>query len=251
MVFASAQEGERGGEMGEKILLIDDDAGLLTLLELGLMRAGFTVLTASSGKEGLRRAYETNPDLILLDIMMPGMDGWSTCQQLRFFCDVPIIMLTARAGQADLLKGLSLGADDYLTKPVSFDELQARIHTVLRRAWGRPSNGRGTVYDDGYLHVDLRHGTAKRNGELIHLAPTESRLLMCLVSQKGRIGPRQELLTTVWGPEYEKEIGYLSVYIRYLRRKIEDDPSNPTYIRTRWGVGYYFEGNDRFQPGRD
>ncbi|HEC33804.1 MAG TPA: response regulator transcription factor [Chloroflexi bacterium] len=237
--------------MGEKILVIDDDPGLLTLLRLGLEREGFRVVTAGSGKEGLRRAYDTRPDVIVLDVMMPGMDGWTTCQRLRHVCDTPIIMLTAKAGRTDILRGLSLGADDYLTKPCSFDELKARIRTVLRRAGSGSSNTWRATYDDGNLRVDLTNGTVARGGEPVHLTPTESRLLMYLVSQKGRIVPHRELLVSVWGPEYADEVGYLSVYIRYLRRKIEDDPSNPRYIRTRWGMGYQFAGEGAVQSVAD
>jgi len=237
--------------MKEKILVIDDDSGLLTLLRLGLEREEFSVITANSGKEGLRQAYETHPDVIILDIMMPEMDGWLTCQRLRNICDTPIIMLTAKTDRVDVLKGLSLGADDYLTKPCSFDELKARIRTVLRRSQGGSRNGWQDVYDDGSLHIDLREGTITRQGEAISLTPTESRLLLYLVSQNGRIVPHRELLTSVWGPEYAEEVGYLSVYVRYLRRKIEDDPSNPRYIRTRWGMGYYFAGDGAVLPERN
>lgn len=238
--------------MNEKILVIDDDSGLLTLLRLGLEREGFTVVTADSGKEGIRQAYESRPDVIILDIMMSEMDGWVTCRRLRNMCDTPIIMLTAKTGQADILKGLSLGADDYVTKPCSFDELKARIRTVLRRAnKAGSSNAWRAVYDDGNLCIDLKDGTVSRQGEAVHLTPTESRLLMFLVSQKGRIVPHRELLISVWGPEYAEEVGYLSVYIRYLRQKIEDDPSNPHYVRTRWRMGYYFAGNGVLQSERN
>jgi two-component system KDP operon response regulator KdpE len=226
--------------MNEKILLIDDEPGLLTLLQLGLERDGFEVVTAQNGKEGVRKAYEHRPDVIVLDIMMAEMDGWTTCQRLRHVCDTPIIMLTARSAGEDIIKGLSLGADDYLTKPCSFDELKARIHTVLRRSGASSHSERQTVFDDGKLHIDLRDGTVTRQGEMVELTPTESRLLMYLASQRGRIVPHRELLVNVWGPEYAKEVGYLSVYIRYLRQKIEEDPANPQYICTRWKVGYYF-----------
>jgi DNA-binding response OmpR family regulator len=236
--------------MKEKVLVIDDDSGLLTLLRLGLEREEFTVSTANSGKEGLKQAYESRPDVIILDIMMPEMDGWLTCQRLRNMCDTPIIMLTARTDRVDVLKGLSLGADDYLTKPCSFDELKARIRTVLRRSRTNSSNDWRDIYDDGSLCIDLRDGTVRRGGEVISLTPTESRLLLYLVSQKGRIVPHRELLTSVWGPEYAEEVGYLSVYVRYLRRKLEEDPANPQYIRTRWGMGYYFAGDGAVRAER-
>lgn len=231
--------------MDHTVLVIDDDSGLLTLLQLGLERSGFQVLTAENGREGLKQAYEHRPDVIVLDIMMPGMDGWITCQRLRSMCDTPIIMLTARTKQADVLKGLSIGADDYLTKPCSFDELKVRIRTVLRRARTQdsPHGEWRAIYDDGNLCVDLREATVSKHGQEIHLTPIESRLLMYLVSQQGRVVPHRELLISVWGPEYAEEMSYLSVYIRYLRCKIEDDPANPHYIRTRWRMGYYFAGN--------
>jgi len=234
--------------MNEKVLVIDDDSGLTTLMRLGLEREGFTVVTASSGKDGLRRAYEVRPDIIILDVSMPDMDGWTTCQRLRSMCDTPVIMLTAKTGREDVLRGLSIGADDYLTKPCSFDELKARIRTVLRRVRGDSGDTWRATFDDGNLCVDLKDGVVTRRGQEVHLTPTETRLLMYLVSQKGRVVSHKELLTSVWGPEYAGEVGYLSVYIRYLRQKIEDDPANPRYICTRWRMGYYFAGNGGLRP---
>jgi DNA-binding response OmpR family regulator len=218
---------------------------LLTLLKLGLERDGFAVHTAANGKEGIRKAYEHHPDVIVLDVMMDEMDGWTTCQRLRQVCDTPIVMLTALTSGNDVVKGLSLGADDYLTKPCDFAELRARLRALLRRS-GRDTNVSASrrVYDDGVLHVDLWDGTVKLRGRVVDLTPTELRLLMYLASQRGRIVSRSELLVNVWGPEYAKEVGYLSVYIRYLRRKIEQDPANPRYICTRWKVGYYFAHQD-------
>ena len=224
--------------MNERVLVIDDDPALFTLLRLGLEREGFTVVHAEDGKQGLRKAYEVRPDVIILDIMMPEMDGWVACQRLRNMCDAPIIMLTAKKDQADILRGLYLGADDYLTKPCSFDELKARIRAVLRRASSGFNDVWRVVYDDGNLYVDLRDGSVTRDGETVHLTPIESRLLLYLVSQKGRIVPHRELLTRVWGPECADEVDYLSVYMCYLRRKIESDPENPSLIRTVPRHGY-------------
>jgi DNA-binding response OmpR family regulator len=234
-------------KLGPKVLVIDDEPGLLTLVRVGLAQEGFQVLTANSGKDGLRMAYDNRPDVILLDIMMPDMDGFDVCQRLRHVCDTPILMLTAKTDRQDVIKGLTLGADDYITKPFNLEELRARIHTILRRTGPKLGSSWRSVYDDGYLRVDLTEGTVWRDGEEIHLAPTESRLLMYLVSQKGRTVPQEELLTSVWGPQCATESGYLSVYVRYLRRKIEDDPSEPRYVRTRWGVGYYFDGDGTVQ----
>jgi len=237
--------------MDGKILVIDDDSGLLTLLKLGLEREGFMVTVANDGKDGLRKAYEFQPDLVILDVMMPEMDGWTTCQRLRHVCDTPIIILSAKLTQADIVKGLSLGADDYVTKPCSFDELKARIYAVLRRVNPSTQKAWRAAYDDGTLYISFADGIVKRQDELISLTPTELRLLMYLVSQKGRVVPHKELLMNVWGPEYADEVGYLSVYIRYLRRKLETDPENPNYIRTHWGTGYYFSGQGTFENFED
>ena len=228
--------------MKRRILVIDDDAKLLTLLKMGLEQEGFSVVTAKSGKEGLKKAYTTHPDAVVLDIMMAEMDGWVTCQRLRQICNTPILMLTAKASKEDVVKGLSLGADDYVTKPCNFDELKARIHTALRRSSPRPVEEPVTTYDDGELCIDLQSERVTRNGEAVHLTPTESQLLMYLVSNRGRIIPHKELLIHVWGPQYADETKYLSVYIRYLRKKIEEDPSNPRYIITKHRVGYCFAG---------
>lgn len=236
-------EGMESIKLGPKVLVIDDDPGLLTLIKVGLAQEGFQVLTAAGGKEGLRMAYDHRPDMILLDIMMPEMDGFDVCQRLRNVCDTPIVMLTAKTDRQDIIKGLTLGADDYITKPFDLAELKARLNTIMRRAGPNMGSSWRSVYDDGHLRIDLTEGLVSRNGTAIHLAPTEARLLMYLVSQKGRTVSQEELLTSVWGPQCATESGYLSVYVRYLRRKIEDDPSNPHYVRTRWGVGYYFGGD--------
>jgi DNA-binding response OmpR family regulator len=153
---------------------------------------------------------------------------------------VPVIMLSGKAAKTDIVKSLSMGADDYLTKPCSLDELSARINSRLRRSARSTTPGKKAVYDDGHLHVDLHKEMVLKDGELLQLSPTEYRLLAHLVQERGRVVSRCDLLTSVWGPEYSNELRYLSVYIRYLRRKIEDDPSNPHYIQTRWKLGYLF-----------
>ncbi len=236
--------------MNEKVLIIDDDPGLLTLLRMGLEREGYEVITALGGQEGLRQAYENRPDVILLDILMPGMDGWEVCQRLRYICDTPILILTAVDERDGVIRGLSIGADDYVMKPCTFEELKARIRALLRRAAGTSGKVRQNVYDDGNLYIDFSEGTVTRNGEPVPLTPTESRLLLYLASHEGRVIPHKELLACVWGPAYADETGYLSVYIRYLRQKIEDDPANPRYIRTRWRVGYYFVANGGASGGQ-
>jgi DNA-binding response OmpR family regulator len=223
-----------------RILVIDDDTGLLNLLRLSLTREGFEVATAENGKEGLRQAYEFHPDVVLLDLMMAGMDGWTACQRLRQVTHVPIIILTALADSGNVVKGLGLGADDYITKPCSFDVLKARIRAALRHRAEAPQDSPELIFDDGNLRIDMTAQTVARQGQPVHLTPTELRLLLCLVSKKGQIVSHGELLTNVWGPEYAEEVKYLGVYVRYVRQKVEDDPSNPAYILTRHKVGYSF-----------
>jgi DNA-binding response OmpR family regulator len=228
-----------------RVLVIDDEIDLLNMLQAGLELQGFEVATASDGQEGLRQAYQGHPDAIVLDIMMDEMDGWTTCQRLRLMTDVPVIILSGRTSQADLIKGLSLGADDYVTKPFGVRELAARIHARLRRGrhavWAEDAD----TYDDGYLRVDFRDGSVRKNGALIGLTPIESRLLVRLAQERGRIVSHRELLLGVWGPAYLNARNNLNVFIRNLRRKIEDDPNDPRYIRTRWKLGYYFSGSER------
>jgi DNA-binding response OmpR family regulator len=209
-----------------------------------LERDEFEVVTAQGGEEGLRKAYSTHPDAVVLDVTMPQLDGWAVCQRLRQVTDSPIIMLTGKSDTRDVVKGLSLGADDYMVKPCKLEELKARLRKVLRRAPQSTQDDIDTVYDDGYLRIDPVSGKVTRGGALVHLTPTESRLLNYLVSQRGRIVPHRELLVHVWGPQYEEDVKYLSVYIRYLRQKLEDEPSDPDYILTKYRVGYYFEGNN-------
>ena len=226
----------------QTILVIDDDQDLTLMLKAQLERKNRRVVLASSGREGLQKAYQARPDLIILDIMMPGMDGWEVCRRLRELSNVPIIMLTARSMQADVVKGLESGADDYVTKPFSAAELEARIQAVLRRIdnAGNNSSSRSSFYTNGYLTIDFDRRLVKVCGKDIDLTPTEFKLLSCLVRNEGRVLPHRYLLTEIWGPEYAEEVDYIKLYIRYLRLKIEEDPSNPIYIQTEWGVGYRF-----------
>jgi len=229
--------------MGDKVLIIDDDVTLTTVIQLRLEQEGYEVIIANSGVEGLRQAYDAHPDLVILDIMMPGLDGWETCQRLREISDVPIIMLTAKDGEMDMVRGLELGADGYISKPFSTKELLARIQALLRRTRLPSSPTRPAVYTDGDLVVDFAKHRVTVRGKRVNLTPTEFRLLSCLVRNAGRVIPHEALLAQVWGPEYIGEIQYLKLYIRYLRQKIEEDPSKPQYILTEWGIGYYFRGD--------
>jgi len=228
-----------------RVLFIDDDLDLSELIKLMLTKMKFEVETANNGLEGLKIAYGFRPDVIVLDVMMPDMDGWQTCKRFREMTDVPIIMLTALGSQDEVIKGLNLGADDYLVKPITADELAARIKAVLRRVTRSDNSGGGRktepILSQGNLVVDLDKYEVTLNGERIDLSPTEFKLLAVLVRYKGRVLPHEFLLTEVWGPEYVGEIDYLRLYISYLRRKVEEDPSNPALIHNEWGVGYRFE----------
>ena len=225
--------------MTEKILIIDDNPDLLRVVQLCLARENYEVFTAQNGKEGLQRTYSTQPDLVILDVMMPGMDGWDVLSRLREMSDVPVIMLTAKGREADIVRGLSLGADDYMTKPFGAAELIARVQALLRRN-RMPAAQRVTRYQDNGLLIDLERHEVRVKGTPVDLTPTEFRLLSVLVQNAGKVVPHHTLLTKVWGEEYAKEVHYLKLYIRYLRQKLEDSASNPRYILTEWGVGYRF-----------
>jgi DNA-binding response OmpR family regulator len=228
--------------MSAKVLFIDDDVQLSEMVDLVLTELGFQVELAYDGTTGLRKAYEVKPDIIVLDIMMPGMDGWQTCQRFREMTDVPIIMLTALGSQDNVIKGLNLGADDYLVKPVTAQELAARIRALLRRVSRTNGNGqkKQPILTQDNLVIDLNKYEVTLDGERVDLSPTEFRLLAVLAKYKGRVLPHEFLLTEVWGAEYSGEIDYLRLYISYLRRKLEQDPSNPTLIHNEWGIGYRF-----------
>ena len=228
--------------MSTTILLVDDDVLLCNTFELILTDMGFNVEMAHNGVEGLKKAYKLQPDVILLDVMMPDMDGWETCQRFKEMCDVPIIMLTAIDSQENVIKGLDLGADDYIVKTVTAEELGARIRAVLRRAsrsYMNSSKQKPIITQDN-LVIDFDKHEVTVDNERVDLSPTEFRLLSVLARHKGRVLPHDFLLTQVWGPEYIGEIDYLRLYISYLRRKLEKDPSNPNLIYNEWGVGYRF-----------
>lgn len=222
------------------ILLIDDDRTLLQLLGKYLEQAGHQVSTADDGKEGLRTLYANHPDLVILDVMMPELDGWQVCERIREMSDVPVIMLTARGEEEDKLKGFQLGVDDYVTKPFSFAELTARIGAVLSRARQDESDQLPRRYQLAGLTVDLDTHHVSRDGEEIQLTPTEFRMLECFVENAGRVLSPELLLERVWGPEYTDASGYIRRYVWYLRQKIEPNPANPTFILTEREFGYRF-----------
>ncbi len=224
-----------------KLLIIDDDEQLVEAMCLYLTKAGYEVSTASNGRDGLQTMYLDRPDLIVLDIMMPEMDGWEVCGRVRDVSNVPVIMLTARGQEADRVKGLKIGADDYVIKPFSLKELDARIQAVLRRAAWPPPTESPVTYSDDYLTVNLAERRVVVQGEPLALTPTEYRLLAYLVQNAGLVLTYRQLLERVWGWEYVGDVDYVRVYIWRLRKKIERNPGEPKYIRTEHGVGYRFE----------
>jgi two-component system KDP operon response regulator KdpE len=200
------------------------------------------VIKAYRAEEGLRKAYRTHPDLVLLDIMMPDMDGWEVCRRLRELSDMPIVFLTARTEIKDVVKGLEMGADDYIVKPHDNEELIARIRAHLRRV-PKNSFSEEMIFDGGRFRVNFLNREVVVDGEQRHLTPKEFGLLSVLVRNAGRVVTRSDLVTEAWGPEYSDAIDSLKLYIHYLRKKIEDDPTRPKYILTSRGVGYRFANN--------
>ena len=223
-----------------KILLIEDEEDVVVLLRFRFEQEGYEVLSAANGVEGLRILQQEHPDLILLDVMMPRMNGWETCKRIRQYSDVPIIMLTALGQEMDKVRGLEMGADDYVTKPFSLAELIARVRAALRRG-RQPLAENETVQIDERLIVDRAQRQVVVNGQKTELSPTEFRILDCFLDNQGRILTHQSLLTQVWGWEYLDETDYLKVYIHHLRKKIEENPGKPSYIVTERGLGYRFQ----------
>lgn len=230
--------------MPAKILIIDDEVDLARNLQLQLEAQGYQTIVANEGREGLRLAYQHQPDLVILDLMMPGMSGYETCEHLRTMSEVPILMLTAMDSEDALVRGFSSGSDDYLTKPFRMRELDMRIRALLRRGGRQATNTE--VYNDGNLKIDLSTQQIFRTGQEIHLTPTEFRLLECLVRNQGQVVHHDELLKRVWGTAYKSATVLLSVYISYLRDKLEEKPGEPEYILNKWGVGYWFAPREGF-----
>jgi len=223
--------------MSVRVLLVDDDSTLLSLLGQFLRDQDFEVHEALSGVSALRLAYEIHPDLVLLDVMLPGMDGWEICARLREMSRVPIIMLTAKATEADKLRGFRLGVDDYVTKPFSFAELVARIQAVLARASaGGQKDAAHILYGD--ILLDMERYRATINGRVLDLTPTEFRLLEALVRRAGKVATEAELVQEVWGAYRQDDTALVRRYILMLRKKLEADPSNPHLILTVRGFGY-------------
>ncbi|NLE50248.1 MAG: response regulator transcription factor [Chloroflexi bacterium] len=227
--------------MPAKVLIVDDEIAIRDALGRKLQREGFQVALAGSGLEGLRAFHAEHPDLVILDIVMPEMDGLTVCQRIREVAETPVMMLSAQAiTENDIIEGLNAGADEYLVKPVRLNEFVARVQALLRRAQMTATEAE-TGYNDGYLCIDLQRRHVFVENQKVHLTPTEFKLLMVLHESAGRVVPQRELLEQVWGPEYADDVYYPRVYISQLRRKIEPDPANPIYILTEHRVGYRFE----------
>ncbi len=228
--------------MSKKVLVVDDDAKIVELVRLYLNRDGYKVLTAYDGLEALRVARESGPDLIVLDLMMPGCDGLEVCRTLRRESDVPIIMLTARTTEDDKLTGLGIGADDYVTKPFSPRELAARVRAVLRRLPDDAFERGPTELTQGSVSVNLRSREATVDGHPLALTPVEFKLLTVMVREPDRVFSRGQLIEKAFGYDFDGFDRTIDVHILNLRRKLEPDPARPRYIRTVYGAGYKFTG---------
>jgi len=224
--------------MNETILVVEDEPRVMRLVSEVLKAVGYQVIAAASGESAVEMVALEQPNLALLDVLLPrGPDGYEVCRRIREFSNVPVIMLTAKAQESDILCGFDVGADDYLTKPFSAKELVARVKAVLRRAQ-RPEETTTATFACGELEIDSARRIVKARGEQVRLTRTEYALLHQLAINANRVMVHQDLLTAVWGPEYRDDVDYLRAYICYLRRKLEADPSNPRYILTSQGVGY-------------
>jgi len=237
-VTAKEREKESFGQ-GRKVLVVDDEDSVRELMELYLTKEGFEVLHARDGREALRVNGEHHPDLVVLDLMLPGLDGWEVCRQIRSSSRVPIIMLTARSEEVDRIVGLELGADDYVVKPFSPRELVARVKAVLRRGVSAAEEAETLTFPG--LRVDRVQHRVLVDGEEVHLTPTEFRLLWCLASHPGRVFSRGELLDRIWGYDSESDARTVDVHVKRLRQKTGAAAGRPFAITTVWGIGYKFE----------
>lgn len=218
-----------------RILLVDDNARAANATATRLQRDGHDVSVAYDGSTALRVLYEHRPDLVVLELVLPGIDGFEVCRLIRTICDVPILVLTGLNGEQDVVRGLDLGADQYVVKPIGLLQLGARIQAVLRRA--RPDQQASTLRT-GDVVIDVERHTVTKRGDPVSLTPTEFCLLQALVERAGRVAPHSYLLERVWGPDWGDDLHCLRLYVGYLRQKLEDDPRRPRYILNEWGTGY-------------
>jgi two-component system KDP operon response regulator KdpE len=228
---------------GARILVVDDEPAILRAVRTNLTRHDFQIETAESGREALERFQQWRPDLILLDLGLPDVDGAEVIQRVRDQSATPIVVLSARGAERDKVAALDLGADDYLTKPFGVNELLARIRVALRHA-ARPPSGAAAVFRTGDLQVDLEHRRVTVGGHEVHLSPTEYDLVKTFVAHPNKLLTDRMLLQEVWGPQYGSEGHYLHVYVARLRKKLEADPRNPRYLMTEPGVGYRLLAED-------
>ncbi|MGI5837165.1 MAG: response regulator transcription factor [Chloroflexota bacterium] len=229
--------------MTTKILLADDDECLTRTVGLALEEIGYKVDIAHNGLEAIVQVQKDNPNLVILDVMLPRVDGWETCRRIREISNAPILMLTARDGECDEVKGLRSGADVYMTKPFALSVLLAQVEALLRRNRPTDHSTKLAEVSVGNLQINLPHREVSLAGQPVALSPTEFRLLAVLAARLGRVVSHRDLLTEVWGPEYADETTYLKLYVWYLRKKIEEDPNHPQYILTKRGQGYYLNAN--------
>ena len=224
-----------------KILVVDDEALLVKGIRFNLQNEGYDVITGSDGLEAVQAVQEQQPDLVVLDVMMPNMDGLTACAKIREFSDIPIIMLTAKTDDMDKLMGFDHGADDYLTKPFNILELKARVRALLRRSGGSRREERASVLTCGHITLDVDARNAYNDGVLMDLTAKEFDLAELLMRNPNRVYSREALLDSIWGYEYRSDIRTVDVHIRRLREKLERNPAEPEHILTKWGVGYYFK----------
>jgi len=231
--------------VGKKILIVDDEKNIVEILKFNLNKEGFETIEAYDGEQAIEKALKENPDLILLDVMLPKMDGFTVCRKLRQSINTPILMLTAKEEEVDKVLGLELGADDYITKPFSQRELMARIKANLRRtASEQDEESKEGIIKCGSITIDIDRYEVKRDNEVIDLTLREFELVKFLARHRGQIFSRESLLEKVWGYEYYGDVRTVDVTIRRVREKLERDPSNHRYIMTKRGVGYYFNKDD-------
>jgi DNA-binding response OmpR family regulator len=223
-----------------RILVVDDEERMVRFIRLNLEHDGFQVAEAFRGAQAIQRLRDTMPDLVLLDVMLPDIDGFEVLKMIREISSVPVIMLTAKGEEDDRVRGLELGADDYITKPFSPREMVSRVRAVLRRVAQETGGIHGLIEVDDRLKIDFDRREIWVDGKLVKLRPTEYRLLYHLVQNAGWVVTHDQLLAKVWGYEYRDEPHYVRLYINYLRQKLEEDPANPKYILTERGVGYRF-----------
>ena len=224
-----------------KILVVDDEALLVKGIRFNLQNEGYEVITGSDGLEAVKLVREEKPDLLVLDVMMPNMDGMTACSKIREFSNIPIILLTAKTDDMDKLMGFDHGADDYLTKPFNILELKARIRALLRRTAAAEKKEAENTLTIGSISLDLNGRNAYRSGELADLTAKEFDVIEFLMRNPNRVYSREALLDTIWAYEYRSDIRTVDVHIRRLREKLGENPAQPKYIMTKWGVGYYFK----------